>query len=262
MKMQDLPLWLVFLLTTLLIVGAIELGYRAGRTTRRRSEDEKEAPVGAIVGSVLALLAFILAFAFGTVSDRYDMRKALVREQAASIRTAFYRSDFLPQPQRDESHDLYIDYIELVLTGSDTNNFGNLDDVVNQLQSIQDQLWSIAVTQVRAGDNSDVAAMYLESINEMSNVLANRLAVAAQSRMPTGQWVALYVLVLLAMFAVGYQTANADSRRTWMMMILALSFSVVIVLMAALDAPQRGYLPVSLRPLTELQQSMETRPEI
>ena len=45
-------------------------------------------------------MAFILAFTFGIVADRYDARRALVREQAAVIRTAYLRSDFLPEPSR------------------------------------------------------------------------------------------------------------------------------------------------------------------
>ena len=93
MNMDSFPLWLIFVLTTLLIVAAIEVGYKIGKVRRLRSEDEKESPVGAIVGTVLALLAFMLAFTFGIVSDRYDARKALVREQADAIRTAFAQSE-------------------------------------------------------------------------------------------------------------------------------------------------------------------------
>src|SRR5215204_4569247 len=103
MKMDDIPLWLLFVATILLVVGAIEAGYLIGRAARRKSEDEKESPVSAIAGTVLALLAFILAFTFGIVSDRYDLRKALVREQAAAIRTAYTRADFLPEPSRDQT---------------------------------------------------------------------------------------------------------------------------------------------------------------
>jgi hypothetical protein len=63
----------------------------------------------------LALLAFILAFTFGIVSDRYDSRRALVREQATAIRTAYSRSDFLPEPGRDVSKGLFNDYIALLI---------------------------------------------------------------------------------------------------------------------------------------------------
>ena len=56
MNMDDIPLWFLFVITTLLVVAAIEVGYQVGNRIRRNSEDEKESPVGAIVGTVLALL--------------------------------------------------------------------------------------------------------------------------------------------------------------------------------------------------------------
>jgi CDP-diglyceride synthetase len=253
MSMDDIPVWLLFVLTTLLIVGAIEAGYLLGRTARRKSEDEKESPVGAIVGTVLAMLAFILAFTFGMVSDRYDSRKALVREHASAIRDSYSRADFLPEPLRNQAKPLYDDYIAIVVEAADIDNFDNLPVLITDAQDMQQQLWNIAVGNVRAGDNSDISAMYVESINHMSNVLADRIAVSVQARIPTGIWIVLYALVILGMAAVGYQTAIADSRRTWAMLILALSFSIVMVVIAALDDPERGYLPVSQKPLTDLQ---------
>jgi hypothetical protein len=74
--------------------------------------------------------------------------------------------------------------------------------------------------------------------------------------MPAGIWWALYALVLLAMLAVGYQTAIAESRRSWIMLMLALSFSLVITLIAALDRPEGGYLPVSQQPLKDVRALM------
>ena len=47
--------------TILLVMISIEAGYRLGQAAHRRSKAEKESPASAIEGSVLALLAFILA---------------------------------------------------------------------------------------------------------------------------------------------------------------------------------------------------------
>ncbi len=105
------------------------------------------------------------------------------------------------------------------------------------------------MANVRAGDTTDISALYVESLNDMSNMLATRIVVAVESRLPIEFWIMLYVLVALAMIAVGYQTAIANSQRTWMLVVLALSFSIVIVLIAALDDPERGYIAVSQRPL-------------
>jgi hypothetical protein len=254
---DDVPLWLLFVGTTLLIVAAIEVGYRIGRTARRKSEDEKEAPVSAIAGTVLALLAFILAFTFGIVSDRYDTRKALVREEANAIRTAYARADFLPEPSRDEAKALLGDYVQIIIEAVDPDNLDRLPTLIADAHTIQRQLWDMAVANVRAGDNSDISASYVEALNEMSNILATRIAVAVQARIPTGIWVVLYALIVLGMVAVGYQTAIAASRRSWAMVVLALSFSIVITMIAALDDPERGYLPVSQQPLVDAQAGMK-----
>ena len=112
------------------------------------------------------------------------------------------------------------------------------------------------MANVRAGDTTDISALYVDSLNHMNDVLATRIAVAVESRLPIELWVMLYLLVALAMIAVGYQTAIADSQRTWMLVVLALSFSIVIVLIAALDDPERGYIAVSQRPLYNVQAEM------
>ena len=40
-----------------------------------RSQDEKESPVSAIAGSILGLAAFMLAFTFGIVWERHDLKR-------------------------------------------------------------------------------------------------------------------------------------------------------------------------------------------
>jgi hypothetical protein len=54
--------------STFLVLVSIEAGYRLGQRAHRRSAEEKESPVSAIEGSVLALLAFFLAFTFAMAS--------------------------------------------------------------------------------------------------------------------------------------------------------------------------------------------------
>jgi hypothetical protein len=256
MKMDDIPLWLLFVGTVVIVVGTIELGYLIGKEARRRKADEKEAPVSAIAGTVLALLAFILAFTFGIVANRYDARRELVREQANAISTAFDRTDFLPEAMGAESKDLFRTYIDTVILAGTSEGMGNLPAEISEVKVIESQIWEIAVANVRAGDNSDISALYVDSLNHMNDVLATRIAVAVESRLPIELWIMLYVLVGLAMIAVGYQTAIANSQRTWMLIVLALSFSIVIILIAALDDPERGYIAVSQQPLRNVRAGM------
>jgi hypothetical protein len=254
--MDTLPIGAVFTATILVVVVAIEGGYRLGRAAHSRSEDEKESPVSAIAATILALLAFIMAFTFGIVSDRYDARKALVREEANAIRTAWLRSEFLPEPDRGEAVRLLRGYVDRRLAAVRSNDLAQVRAAVVESGRIQRQLWDMAVVNARKDMNSDVAALYIESLNELTNLHASRVAVGLHARIPAGIWRGLYALAVLAMLAVGYQTAIAGSRRSWVMLMLALSFALVITLIAALDRPQSGYVPVSQQPLEDVRESM------
>jgi hypothetical protein len=255
--MGTLPLSVVFVATVLLVVVAIETGFRLGRATHARSEAEKESPVSAIAATILALLAFMMAFTFGIVSDRYDARKALVREEANAIRNAWLRSDFLPEPDRGDAVRLLRGYVDTRVAAVQSNDVARVRAVVLDSEPVQRRLWDMAVANARKDMNSDVAALYIESLNELANVHALRVAVGIHARIPAGIWLAFYLLIMLSMVAVGYHAAIAGSRRTWMMLILACSFSLVITLIAALDLSQNRFLlPVPQQPLEDLQRMM------
>ena len=111
MSIDAIPVWVLFVGTILLVLVSIEAGHQLSRIARRRSECEKESAASAIAGSVLALLAFMLAFTFGIVAERYDTRKELVRDDANAIRTTWHRCDFLPEPDRGEARGLLREYV-------------------------------------------------------------------------------------------------------------------------------------------------------
>lgn len=257
--MDALPIWALFAATVLVVAAAIEAGYRLGRAVRSKSEDEKESPVSAIAATILALLAFMMAFTFSIVSDRYDARKALVREEANAIRTAWLRSDFLPEPDRGEAARLLSEYVGRRVDAVQSKDIAHVRAMAVESERIQRQLWDMAVVNARKDMNSDVAALYIESLNDVANVHALRVAVGLQARIPAGIWLAFYALIMLSMFAVGYHTAIAGSRRSWIMLVLALAFSLVIILIAGLDRVQGAYLPVSHQPLEDLRAMMGAR---
>jgi hypothetical protein len=257
MSFDSMPIWILFAGTVLVVIISIEAGYRLGKIAHRRSEDEKESPVSGVAGAVLALLAFMLAFTFGIASNHFDARKGLVREEANSLRTAYRRTDFLPEPDRAEAKGLLREYLDARLAFVQA---GKLEqERVNELLSgadrIQGRLWDMAVTNARKDMNSDVAALYVESLNEIFEVHALRLAFALQVRIPIGIWVVLYGLTILGMMVMGYHTGIAGSRRSMATLILALSFAVVIAMIASLDRPG-GFIKVTQQPLIDLQGSI------
>jgi hypothetical protein len=258
MPIDILPVWLLFFLTIGLVVGSVELGFRLGRTVRRKTQDEREAPASSISGVILGLQAFMLAFTFSIVSDRYDAKKALVREEANVIRTTWNRADFLPEPDRAKAKALLQEYLERRLAVMNRRDLAFARETGAYSVGIQRQLWDMAVVHGRTDMNSDIGALYLESVNEVASLHALRVGIGLQSRIPTAIWVALLSLLTLGMMGLGYHTALADSRRSRVVPFLAIAFSLVVALIAALDYPGNKIMPVSQQALETVLSEMKT----
>lgn len=258
MRFDDIPIWVLFTATIIIVLLAIEAGYLLGRAAHRKTEDEKESPVSAIAGAVLGLAAFMLAFTFGIVWERYDARKGLVREDAAAIRTAWERSDFLPETDRAEARALLREYVDVRVTFVQGRSLDpeRVKSALAQTQRIQKRLWGMAVTNARKDMNSDVAAMYIDSLNEMNSIHASRVALGIQARVPVEIWFVLCCITILGMAGVGYQTGIAGSIRSRARPILVLSFGLAVALIASLDRPDSGVLQVTQQPLIDLRDAM------
>ena len=258
MSMATVSVWGIFLATIIVVVLAIEGGFRLGCQVRQKSaEDEKESPVAAIAAAILTLAGFMLAFTFGIASDRFQDRKTLVREEANAIGTAWLRSDFLPEPDRAETKELLRKYVDLRLDAVQAKDLGQIQEGLVESDRIQRQIWDTAVKNARKDMNSDVAALYIESINEFINIQALRVAVALYPQIPEVIWVVLYVLVILGMMSIGFQTAiTGSARRSHAVWLLAVSFSLVIALIAVLDRPQSDLIKVPQEPLIDVQALM------
>jgi len=139
-EFDAVPLWLVLVGTVSIVVLAVEIGFRVGILRARRSQHEREAPLDAMVGSTLGLLAFVLAFTFGMATSRYDSRKQLVIDEMIAIRTVDLRAQLLSEPQRSEIRALLREYVDVRLRGvSDPNE---LPRAIARSEELQDQLWS------------------------------------------------------------------------------------------------------------------------
>jgi len=259
MNLDLVPIWVVFIGTVLLVMVFIEVGYRLGGIAHRKSVDEKETPVSGVSATVLGLTAFILAFSFSIVTQRYDTRKTLVRDEADAVRTAYLRAGFLPASDRAESRRMLTEYVQerLHITRGSYVGQEELGRALASSESIHRRLWDIAVVNAERDMNSDVAALYIESLNEIMDVHASRLAIGVRMRMPIGIWIVLYSLTILGMVSMGYHAGIAASKRSNATWVLAVSFAMVITLIAALDRPW-GATMVTQQPLVDLAQFMRS----
>ena len=247
-----LPLWGLFLVIVVLVLAAIEGGYRLGSYRHRRSDREKEAPVGAMVGAMLGLLAFMLAFTFGMAASRFDTRKQLVLDEANAIGTTYLRTAMLPE-RRDDIRALLRSYVDARL---EAVRSGRVEEEILRSEDIQGQLWSSATAVGLQHPDSIVVGLFVGSLNELIDLHAKRVTAGLRNRIPGAIWVALLTIATLSMGAMGYHAGLVGTTRSLAIIVVAVTFSAVIALIADLDRPQEGTLIVSQQALIDLRQSM------
>lgn len=254
-----IPLTVLFFVTVMLVLTSITIGFYAGLRRSKRAEHEMEGPIGSAVGAVLGLLAFILAFTFGIAASRFDARKHLLLDEVNAIGTAVLRADLLPEPHRTESRRLLTSYVDIRagLAGQSPN----LEQIITDSEALQKELWSHAVELAKADLNSDIGALFIESLNEVIDLHTSRVTVSLQYRIPIRIWMGLFLVTVLSMLAVGYQFGLKGRRNLVIHTVLALTFSAVVLLIADLDRATGGQLQVSQQPMLKLQETLGNKSE-
>jgi Protein of unknown function (DUF4239) len=252
-----LPIWGLFGATVVIALLSIEGGYRLGRYRHRHRDDEKEAPVGAIVGATLGLLGFILAFTFGLASSRFNSRREIVVEEANAIGTTYLRAGLLPNNRGVKIRKLLGDYVDARLEVVQT---GNIEQALRRSDELHRQLWKEAEAAGQEHPDSIVAGLFIQSLNEMIDVHSKRVMVGLQNRLPGDLWATLYLTTILTMVGVGYHEGLSNSRRSLAILVLVFTFSAILTLVADLDRPQEGFLIVSQQAMIDLQKMMNDAP--
>ena len=250
--LDALPLWGLFLAIVALVLAAIEGGHRLGSFRNSQPGREKEAPVGAMVGAMLGLLAFMLAFTFGMAASRFDTRKQLVLDEANAIGTTYLRTAMLPE-RRDEIRALLRSYVD---TRLEAVRSGRVAVEILRSEDIQGRLWSAATAVGLQHPDSIVVGLFVASLNEVIDLHAKRVTAGLRNRIPGAIWVALLTIATLSLAAMGYHAGLVGTVRSLAFIVVAVTFSAVIALIADLDRPQEGSLTVSQQALIDVRQSM------
>src|SRR5437879_5670302 len=140
--LDALPLWGVFVSILAIVLLSVECGYRLGKYRRSRHEQEKEAPLGTMVGAPLGLLAFILAFTFGLAAARFDSRRQVLLDEANAIGTTYLRAG-MPPERGEQIRGLLREYVGARL---EAVRSGNVAEGVRRSVEIQQKAWSEAET--------------------------------------------------------------------------------------------------------------------
>ena len=248
--LASIPVFGFFAGTLFLVLASVEAGYRWAKKRQARFEQEKEAPVGAMVGATLGLLAFLLAFTFGLAADSYHARKVALMQEANAIRMSYLLCDALPEAHREELRGVLREYVDQRLRWAN----GLPDEPGASADELLARLWRAAslAGEMHPGE-VDVFLGYVSKVIELRH---ERTMVRERSRIPGAYWVVLLAVAVLALSAMGYHGGVAGTSRSPVMVAVALAFSAVIMVIADIDRPGQGFINVSQQPMIELRAAL------
>ena len=255
---DHLPLYAIFLLTVLFTLSAIFAGMKLSGFESKSGYEKTRGQMSSVVGATLALLAFVLAFTFNMAANRFDARKQLLLSEVNAIETAYLRSGLLPQPYTIEARKLLREYVDLrVVAATQTDK---IEEVIRRSGEIHQQLWMLTEKMFAQPELPAGRSLFVRSLNEVFDLHTKRVVVALQTRIPETIWMGLYAVAALAMVTVGYQFGVTRKIPGPISVILAMTFSSVLTLIADLDRAATGTVQVDQRPIIQLQQKLISSP--
>jgi hypothetical protein len=250
-------IWLVYGVTIALFAGAAALGFWLGRRFGACLDDKSASQFSTVQGAILGLLGLLLAFTFAMAASRYDARKQLVIDESNAIGTAYLRAQVLPEPHRAAVGALLREYTAVRLLFFEAGvDPVKLRSAIEHTQQLQDRLWEQAVAISRQDVRAVTSGLFLESLNEVFDLHARRLA-ALENRVPEVILLLLYVVAVVTIAMLGYG-AGLGERRSLVPAFIALFLVATILLtIIDLDRPRRGLIQVSQRSMLSLQESLK-----
>ena len=262
--LDQFPLAGLLVAIILVLVVFIEVGFRFGVAHRPQSMKTQTAQVRAIMGAILGLLAFMLAFTFSTAQRHYETRVQNMVEEARIAGTAFLQADLLDEGVKIRVKALLHQYISDRLELHrliKQNRIPEVIALISKAEDMQRKLWNLSVGMEFESRNavdpkarSDGFMLAVVGLIDIHNL---RLHAALMNRIPVMVWLILFFTAIMSMLVMGYQAGLTGKRTPIATVSLAVVFSAVMILITDLDRPLMSMFEINNQVMINLQSKME-----
>lgn len=236
----------------LLVMATILGAWMGGRS---RQNDTAREDFGLLAASSLGLLALLLAFSFSLALDRYDARRTAVVEEANAIGSAANFTLMLPEAARRPIFALLHEYTQVRIgLGVPFDEVKFQSDVARSLE-LQSRLWERGVAVTAELPQSLPVFRFVGSLNDVSNVHESRIT-AMRNRIPGEVPAMLIGVAAVAMLLAGYHAGVRGARVPVATILMSAIVGVVMVMVADLDRPARGFIQVPVQSLIDAARSI------
>jgi len=254
---DQIPLLVIFLITTLMLFTAAEIGFYLGKWRKRRSKDEERGQTGALMGAALGMLAFLLAFTFGMAGSIHNARKSVLLEEANAIGTAYLRAHIIPEPFSSKIKGLLQEYVGVRLKGAQSRTTDQFQQAIARSEELHNELWALSVSLAKENSGSIFAGLFVDSLNKVIDLHSKRITAALRNRIPISIGITLVFVAILTMILMGYQAGLTGIRTLVARFALILAFASVMLLITDLDRPGKTMIKVSQQAMIDLQTSID-----
>lgn len=216
-----------FLGLLLVMLVVYEIGRWIGQRRRQAIGDAADEGAALVVGSVLGLMAFVLALNLSSATSRYEMRMNATLQEANAIGTAMLQSDAAGGAQAQTLVADFKTYLDLRYRYvREPGNSAVIDQLNDETNALQNKIW--AEVKLRLAESSTPAVSSL--MNAVNNAFdsSTTMRQAMEYRMPSQLIGLLLALSALGTAAVGYQFGLTKRRGRAPGILLALLWCVMM----------------------------------
>lgn len=247
---MDRPL-LVLVLSFVALSVSTRLGAAIG--SRRTVDEAARQAYGIIEAATLTLLGLIIGFTFSMAVGRYDQRKNYEEAEANAIGTESVRAGLLPAADAAAVRALIRDYLDRRILFYQTRDARELRKIDAETAQIQAEMWAV-VEAAGTASPTPISALVLAGMNDVLNSQGYTEA-AWRNRIPIAAWGLMAVVAVCSNLLVGFGAGKLRSSAP-LLLVLPLVLSVAFFLIADIDSPRYGLIPVKPENLASLAESL------
>jgi hypothetical protein len=251
--LYNIPEWLIGLVTLILLIVSVEIGYWIGLKAKFEMKQPMKAQISTIQTAILTILTFLLGFTFAMALSRFDNRKQMVVKESNAIGTAVLRSKLLPENQRAKLIELFKQYVNVEFSITSIANVPLKERKEQNLEAkrLQTLMWDEAIAATENNPLSVPAGLFATSINQLIDIKTER-DIAISNHVPEIVLLGLFLFAALAIGILGYGNGLAATHARYPAIILCIVITISFILIIDLDRPNRGLTQVSQESMIDL----------
>lgn len=249
---HELPLWAVAVFVSIILLLAVEVGFRIEARSRIVEEGSESRDIS--LGSMLALLGLLLAFTYAFTLSRADNRKIAIVNEANAIGTAFLRADMAEEPARTQLRHRLLEYARTRMALP--KRAKEARELLRSSLTAQEKLWPATKFALR-GDLSDpMKVSIMHAMNAVLDSHTARAAVAFDFLPP----VVLVLLMLIAAACLTFaaqRAAKTNKIVRWRLRVFAIILAGLMLTIIDFDRPYEGFIQWNNQSIAAVVQEME-----